>query len=714
MTHAHAGRLAIAAALACLAFSASAGVSVRTSSTDPSANPFPSDRFTVRDWHNNTFRRINLPKPDCAASPATAVECADIAVINELDGFSTQPRITIPFTGAIDPKSVSSDSIYLVNLGDTLSLRGFGDRVGINQVVWDPATNTLALQPDELLQQHSRYLLVVTNGVRDANGKRIEDGDARGHAFHEYDRDLRDGMRWGRHRNRVVAASLFTTQSITADLHKIAHQIKRAHPAAVDFMIGNSGAVRAVFPVASVAGIRFDRQTTTAPVTPCVPSPTNPCFLPTSALGVVPGAVAAVAYGRFASPDYQTAGKYFPPTDTLTGQPQPQSGNGIVVQMFLPAGAKPAGGWPVAIFGHGFTDSMYGAPWTQASVYAAAGIATVSINVVGHGGGALGTLNVLSASGGAPVIVPAGGRGIDQDGNGSIDSTEGSSAAAPRDIIGSRDGLRQTVVDLMQLVRQIEAGIDVDGDGSIDLDASRIHYAGQSFGGIYGTIVMGVERNLKAGVVNVPGGSITEIARLSPSFRLLTAIALLPRGLINLPPVPNVPFPFNLQFDENQPLRDQPPVVNTVPGAMQIQRTLDRFQWVQQAGNPVSYAAHIRKQPLPGNAAKPVLVQFAKGDQTVPNPTSSALIRAGDLADRTVYYRHDLAFAAFPTLPKNPHTFLTNLGNAAAAPLAIGAQQQIATFFVSRGTVVIDPDAAGPLFEVPIAGPLPETLNYIP
>lgn len=708
MLHARAfGRFALATALACLAVATQAGVSVRTSSTDPSATPFPSDRFTVRAWHNNTFRRVNLPKPDCPASAAAALECADIDVINELDGFSTQPRITVPFTGAIDPASVNSSTVYLVNLGDTLTLRGVGDRVGINQVVWDPATNTLALQPDELLQQHSRYLLVVTNGVRDAKGQRIEDGDDRGHAFHEYDRDLRDGMRWGWHRNRVVAASLFTTQSITADLHKIAQQIKRTHPAPVNFMIGNGGAVRAVFPVAGVAGIQFARQTGTAPTF------TN-SFLPTPALQVVAGSVGHIAYARFASPDYQTAGKYFPTTATLTGQPQAQSSNGIVVQMFLPAGAKPAGGWPVAIFGHGFTDSMYGAPWTQASVYAAAGIATVSINVVGHGGGALGTLNVLSSSGAAPVVVPAGGRGIDQDGNGTIDSTEGSSAAAPRDIIGSRDGLRQTVVDLMQLVRQIEAGIDVDGDGSIDLDANRIYYAGQSFGGIYGTIVMGVERNLKAGVVNVPGGSITEIARLSPSFRLLTAIALLPRGLINLPPAPGLPFPFNLQFDENQPLRDQPTVVNAVPGAMPIQRALDRFQWVQQAGNPVSYAAHIRKQPLPGNAAKPVLVQFAKGDQTVPNPTSSALVRAGDLLDRTVYYRHDLAFAAFPTLPKNPHTFLTNLGNAAAAPLAVIAQQQIATFFVSRGTVVTDPDAGGPLFEVPIAGPLPETLSFIP
>src|SRR5688572_16828926 len=204
------GRLAVASALACLAATAFAGVSVRTSSSDPSATPFPTDRFTVRAWHNNTFRRVNLPKPDCAASAAKALECADIDVINELDGFSTQPRITIPFTGPIDPASVSSDTVYLVNLGDTLTLRGFGDRVGINQMVWDPATNTLALQPDELLQQHSRYLLVVTNGVRDADGRRIDDArddHRRGH--HEYDRDLRDSMRWGWHRNRVVAASLF-------------------------------------------------------------------------------------------------------------------------------------------------------------------------------------------------------------------------------------------------------------------------------------------------------------------------------------------------------------------------------------------------------------------------------------------------------------------------------------------------------------------------
>lgn len=692
-----------------------AGVHVRFDLSDPSGAPFPSDRYTQWDWTQKTLKRVKLPRPDCAAFPS---DCADIEVINTLDGFNTQPRITVPFSGDIDPASVTSDTVWLVNLGDTLTGQGFGQKVGINQVVWDPATKTLAFESDELLEEHSRYVLVVTTGVRDAKGRPIEAG-AYGRFRHDFnfgqsrDRDLvdyRKSLLDGEHvarapKQRIAALSLFTTQSASADLEKIRNQIKRSKPAPVDFMIGSSaaGPVRAVFPTASLQGIQFVRQTGSAPAF-------TPSFLPTPALGVVPGAVGRIAYGRFASPDYQGADKVIPATGTLTGRPEPLGSNALTVQMFLPAAPAPAAGWPVAIFGHGFTDSMYGAPWTVASVLASQGIATVSINVVGHGGGALGTLNVLPI-GGAPVVVPAGGRGFDQDGNGTIDSTEGVNAAPPRTIVSNRDGLRQTVIDLMQLVRQIESGVDVDGDGRVDFDAGRIYYAGQSFGGIYGTIFLGVESNVRAGVPNVPGGSITEVARLG-AFRPLTGIALATR----LPSLINVADPSGIVFNENIPLRDSAPLTNTVPGAMAIQRLLDRNEWVQQSGNPVSYAALIRKQPLRGNAPKPVILQFAKGDQTVPNPTTSAIIRAGGLSDRTVYFRNDLAYAATGgAIPKNPHTFLTNIGSAAGVPFAIGAQSQIAAFFASNGALLIDPDGpAGPIFEVPIAGPLPEGINFIP
>ena len=64
----------------------------------------------------------------------------------------------------------------------------------------------------------------------------------------------------------------------------------------------------------------------------------------------------------------------------------------------IPAGTAPAGGWPVALFGHGFTDSEQGAPLAVAATFARHGIATIAINVVGHGGGAAGSLTISAAT----------------------------------------------------------------------------------------------------------------------------------------------------------------------------------------------------------------------------------------------------------------------------------------------------------------------------
>ena len=43
-----------------------------------------------------------------------------------------------------------------------------GTKVGIDQVVFDALTNTLYVQSDALLAQHTRFALIVTHGVRDA------------------------------------------------------------------------------------------------------------------------------------------------------------------------------------------------------------------------------------------------------------------------------------------------------------------------------------------------------------------------------------------------------------------------------------------------------------------------------------------------------------------------------------------------------------------
>jgi dienelactone hydrolase len=458
------------------------------------------------------------------------------------------------------------------------------------------------------------------------------------------------------------------------------------------------------FPRSGVTAIQWKRQTGVA-ANGDPTFPTNPVPLPLAALDVAKGAVGAIAFGSFTSPNWETSEQFIPAIGTRTGVPAVQGPNTLYFTLILPAGSAPAGGWPVVIFGHGFTDSKQGAPLAVASTFASHGLATIAINVVGHGGGAAGTLTIVRTSG-DPVIIPDGGRGIDQDGNGTIDSTEGSSARPPRVIIGNRDGLRQTVADLMQLVRVIETG------GIPGLSHRRIYYAGQSFGGIYGVKLLALEDSIRAGVPNVPGGAIIEIARLSPSFRPLVGIALASRvpALLNAGPLAPPAWGFN----ENVPLRDVPPVINTVPGAMAIQEVLDNTEWVSQSGNPVAYAPHLRKRPLHETDPGPVIIQFAKGDMTVPNPTASAIIRAGELTDRTSYFRNDLVRAAIPTAPANPHTFLTAIGTAAVVQ-ALQAQTQIAIFFENDGAVVVDPDgdgATGTFFEVPIAGPLPEVLNF--
>ena len=69
----------------------------------------------------------------------------------------------------------------------------------------------------------------------------------------------------------------------------------------------------------------------------------------------------------------------------------------------------------------------------------------------------------------------------------------------------------------------------------------------------------------------------------------------------------------------------------------------------------------------------------------------SALIREGNLADRTTFYRHDLAFDFDSTIPKNPHLFAAQptSPNPTVRAISLGAQEQLAIFFASHGAITI-------------------------
>jgi hypothetical protein len=252
-------------------------------------------------------------------------------------------------------------------------------------------------------------------------------------------------------------------------------------------------------------------------------------------------------------------------------------------------------------------------------------------------------------------------------------------------------------------------------------------------GGDYGTQLVAVEPDILTAVLNVPVGDQAIRGVLSPTFRNSRGAWLDERmpSLLNSPGAiaiggVSVPGPF---FNDNLPLRtgfsyqvllpdgttqDVPsPVINDVPGAMAIQEVFENAEWAMLAGDSLAYIPHVRKDPLGDVPPKSIIFQFDKGDQNVPNPISSAMLRAGDLADRATYYRHDLAFAEIPGLPTNGHTFMVlGITNPDWRRIALGAQEQVATFFASDGTEIIHPEPAR-FFETPINLPLPEGLNFI-
>jgi hypothetical protein len=271
----------------------------------------------------------------------------------------------------------------------------------------------------------------------------------------------------------------------------------------------------------------------------------------------------------------------------------------------------------------------------------------------------------------------------------------------------------------MQLARVIQHGMDVDGDHLPDLDGSQIFYFGFSMGGIQGASLLAVDATIAAGVLNSPGaGGDLTIAALSPlPVGRPTLGALLAARLPSLLNSPGLTSFGGVaigppHFNENMPLRDQAAVINTVDGATDIQQLLDNTEWVRQAADPAAFAIHLHKRPLHGVSEKPTIIQFAKGDQNIPNPLATAILRAGQLDDRAVLFRNDLAFAENPAMPKNPHRFMVNVDIPAARAFALSAQGQIADFFASGGILMLQPEPIH-LFDMPIVTRL-EDLSFIP
>ncbi len=610
---------------------------------------FPSNALTVRDGSQATGRRIALPFPDCRVQ---VTDCHDVALLDRLDGFDLDPRLAMRFDRPVDPAAVATATTVA-------AVSGRGRGVGVDRVVYDAVSRTVYAHPARQLAPGATYRLSV--------------GGGRAH------------LRY--------ASSVFTTESATAGLLSMRRQLDdgSAYRAASIPAVARGLKVDSVVPAAgAVLSYTADMGSKGGLVTSPVDNTSST-------------AAGSYVFGSYLAPSWLDADSVI--AQRPTGGPGPRvTGQArLPFVLILPAGPVPAGGWPVAVFGHGFTRSDADL-FLAADFNASRGLATIATDVVGHGYGPRSSWKAVSAAGTTPDI-PAYARGVDQNHDGMITSTEGSSAPAqpaPDASVGSRDGLRQTVADVMSLVRAVGRGLALPGHAGTVLRRTAVSYYGQSFGGIYGVMLGGTDPLVPVLAPNVSGGPISEIARLSPAFRPLVTQDLGQRQ----PSLLNGGYD---GFTESMPLRGDAPVTAPARGAPAIQQASANETWIDRSGSPETFAPLLRARPPAGSAAKRVLLSNAFGDQTVPNPTTYTELLAGGLFDRESLYRNDRT----PNAGMNPHGFLLDprfvRGNTQE-------QNQIVTFLASAGTRTINPDPAGPasVFEVPINNPNElRTLNFV-
>jgi uncharacterized protein (TIGR03437 family) len=653
------------------------GVIVTFDPSTPSIGPFPSDYLTTPDSTQNTGLVVQLPMPDCNAQPS---ECATVAALNQLDGFALQPRMVVNFSDAIDPATLQAGVLFVWLDNLTTAETGLGPSgqlTAINQVIYDPATNTAYARPNDFFDQHRRYALVVTDAVLDTMGNPVGPDPAftaciqsPQNAYCTLLQQVVSKLGSAALPGNIVAASEFTTMSATAWL-------EAARDLLPQVPVGFQSAGASV-KTAGITAITLNAQVADNPVAFQTFTEQIPAALLTG--------LDRMVFGTYQSPNFLNAGQYIPITPTAAALTPPAT-NTLSFHAYIPSSPMPASGYPVVLYGHGFGDNSFLEPTLVASSFAQAGFVTMAINAVGHGYGPQSVIEL--AQGNVVVDFPEGGRGVDLNGDGQITATDGCFLTWPYPAV-VRDCLRQTAVDLMQLENLVSSGTAIEPSTGLKLDPSKIYYAGDSFGGMYGAIFHALDLHVPAAVLNVGGGSPVDIARWSPIYHSLAqeVVAQSMPSLLNA----------GSDYNENYVLRDQPAKVNNVAGAIDIQNLFGELAWLQASGDPLSYAPHLSLTPLPNVPAKSALFTYDLGDQSVPNPQESALIRAAGMFSNSTLYRPDLAAPVAGLiccqLPADSHGFLVDLTNPATIAIADAAQQEMVGFLASDGTMIPDANAA--------------------
>lgn len=711
---------------------------------DPANNviPFPSDIVRANG-------KVNLPNPK-TGKPLTPEECgaatdAQIQLtcgLNTLDGFSTlAPPISessnergAVMQATVDPASLNPKSVGLVPLASQapaaertapkytpcIGCTSSPDADGNPQT----APQQLQWKLDAPLDEKTTYFAFVTTDVKDDKGKAVIANPV---------------FALLRSVAPLVIDGRTAVDVLTDDQAKQLEPLRAALAPAFD------GLEKQGVPRTSLAlAFPFTTQSEATLLDQLHAYPAKVPGLPDSPLVVTDATAQYTAAATAAGIPIAGVGKFFagafltPVAVTGTGgtldvdKPVPSP---VAFAIAVPEAAAPAGGYPVTIFGHGFTRSRNDF-LPLASALAKAGQVVIATDVLFHGDrtsctgskaatsqpsddaacanpatmkcdeGTLQGLCVLrdDADRDACMPGPQGDGACAGKGQGrcATDSKcQGANADLARDASGrpsisgwnifsltnlfaTRDNFRQQVIDLAQLVRVLRstAGTSLaaqlaaaNGGTAIALDAAKLGYVGQSLGGILGTLFNAVSPDTTHVVLNVPGGALPQIILTAPSFAAQKTALLATLAA--------------------QGIRPGTPQFDTFAGSV---------QWILDPADPANMGYRLTHPvDLGGGVSAPnpdrkAFIQFIEGDRTVPNVSNLALVMGanrdfvamppsfGCKPPLTCYEFTEAAdaFNASTATPETRHGFLLSPPTGArGVALTTKAQAQAATFLAT-------------------------------
>jgi hypothetical protein len=586
---------------------------------DFGAVPFPDDLYL------DDAGRVELgalPSEDLAFPDY--VETAR-GSLGELDGFGALGPIFFYARGDIDPSSLpaapldaigADASVFLLD-ADSASPSAF-DRIPV-EVRWDAARRAIGVRPWEghALRAGRLYAAVVTRRVRGADGlplaadpdfASVRDAASRpeepvlAEAWERYAPVL--GGALGVPASEVVGLAVFRVQTVESELDDARDLVRAGEAPAlrIERAIGGTDldALLGV-PSEDVPGLDVDG-------------------------GVQHSHIGWVIDGRFAAPYLLSALPFthgaFERDDS--GALVAPRTDDVWFTLVVPAGEVSS--LRAVIYQHGL-GAERSSVFAIADALCAQGWAVLAIDIPFHGMRAEADPAVLDL---AHAYGPSTGPDLYGDVTGApvyigyVGASDDRGALSPFHPFYVRDVLRQSVLDLFALVRQVEEGDwsvleALGGPTGLDFAAEPLGFVGVSLGGIVGTTFVTAEPGIGAAVLNVTGGGLTQLVASSAGFRGTFLPLVAPRIGLDLAALDDAVLPARFSPE------------------------LALYQVLLDAGDSTSFAPILAERP------KDVLFQMAIDDETVPNSATEGLARsaAAVIAGASPRYS-DLPTASLP------------------------------------------------------------------